>query len=58
LHVAIVESVLADGEITLINGNFAGSVMRTGPCQAVGAQLAAPGGCEEPGPIYAYASPE
>jgi hypothetical protein len=57
LHVGIVESVLGDGEITIINGNFAGSVMRTGPCQAARAQDAGPGGCEEPGPIYAYASP-
>ena len=59
LHVAIVESVLAHGEITLINGNFANSVMRTGPCEpARAAVLGASGGCEEPGPIYAYAAPE
>jgi hypothetical protein len=53
LHVAIVESVLPDGEITLINGNFAGRVMRTGPC----APAAAREGCGAPAAIYAYASP-
>jgi hypothetical protein len=58
LHVGIVESVIANDEITLINGNFADSVMRTGPCHPAEAQLAAAGGCEEPGPIYAYASPD
>jgi hypothetical protein len=58
LHIAIVESVLAAGEITLINGNFANSVMRTGPCEPAHAQLAGAGGCEEPGPIYGYAAPE
>jgi hypothetical protein len=57
-HVAIVESVLADGQITFINGNFADSVMRTGPCQAAQAQLAGAGGCEEPGSIYGYAAPD
>jgi hypothetical protein len=58
LHVAIVESVLAHGEITLINGNFANSVLRTGPCEPARAAQAGSGGCEEPGPIYAYAAPE
>ncbi len=57
LHVAIVESVLPDGEITLINGNFAGSVMRTGPCRPAAAQGTGAGGCAEPGPIYGYAAP-
>jgi hypothetical protein len=58
LHVAIVESVLAHGEITLINGNFANSVMRTGPCAPARAALGGSDGCEEPAPIYAYAAPE
>jgi hypothetical protein len=58
VHVAIVESVLPDGAITLINGNFADRVMRTGPCLPRRAQFPAPDGCEEPGPIYAYAAPE
>jgi hypothetical protein len=53
VHVAVVESVLADGEITIINGNFAGRVMRTGPCEPVAAQAA----CQAPGPIYGYAAP-
>lgn len=53
LHVGIVESVLTNGEITLINGNFADDVMRTGPCRPADAQ----GGCAEPGPIYGYAAP-
>jgi hypothetical protein len=57
LHVAIVESVLRDGAITLINGNFANVVMRTGPCEPASAALGAPQGCDEPGPIYAYAAP-
>jgi hypothetical protein len=57
LHVAIVESVFPNGEITLINGNFADSVMRSGPCEPARAQFAGPGGCEEPGPIYGYAAP-
>lgn len=57
LHVAIVENVLPDGEITLINGNFADSVMRTGPCRPKDAQIGGTGGCEEPGPIYGYAAP-
>jgi hypothetical protein len=58
LHVGIVESVLPDGEMTLINGNFADSVVRTGPCRAASARAAGAGGCEEPGPIYGYAAPE
>ena len=58
LHVGIVENVLPDDEITLINGNFADSVMRTGPCHPADAQRSGAGGCEEPGPIYAYASPD
>jgi CHAP domain len=58
LHVAIVESVLPRGQITLINGNFADAVMRTGPCQPARAELAGVGGCEEPAPIYGYAAPE
>jgi CHAP domain len=58
LHVAIVESVLPGGQITLINGNFADAVMRTGPCQPARAELAGVGGCEEPAPIYGYAAPE
>lgn len=58
VHVAIVESVLADGDITLINGNFANRVMRTGPCLPRAAALGGADGCEEPGPIYAYAAPE
>jgi hypothetical protein len=53
VHVALVESVLPDGEITLINGNFAGRVMRTGPCQPA----AAVAGCAAPAPIYGYAAP-
>lgn len=53
LHVALVESVLPDGEITLINGNFAGRVMRTGPCEPAAAEVA----CQAPGPIYGYAAP-
>ncbi len=53
VHVALVESVLADGEITLINGNFAGRVMRTGPCQPAAAMQ----GCQAPAAIYGYASP-
>ena len=53
VHVAIVESVLPDGEITIINGNFAGRVMRTGPCAPAAAQA----GCGAPGPIYGYATP-
>ena len=58
LHVGIVENVLPHDEITLINGNFADSVMRTGPCHPADAQRFGAGGCEEPGPIYAYASPD
>jgi len=58
LHVAIVESVLPGGQITLINGNFADSVMRTGPCRPADAEIGSAGGCEEPGPIYGYAAPE
>jgi len=58
LHVAIVESVLPDDEITLINGNFDEAVMRTGPCHPADAQLPGQGGCEEPAPIYAYAAPD
>ena len=58
LHVGIVEGVFANDEIAVINGNFANSVMRTGPCHPAEAQLAGVGGCEEPGPIYAYAAPE
>jgi hypothetical protein len=58
LHVGIVESVLPDGEITLINGNFADSVLRTGPCQPARAQLAGAHGCEEPAALYGYATPE
>lgn len=53
LHVGIVEKVMPDGQITIINGDFAGKVMRTGPCAPSNAQ----GGCEEPDPIYGYASP-
>ncbi|HWH09499.1 MAG TPA: CHAP domain-containing protein [Solirubrobacteraceae bacterium] len=53
VHVALVESVLPDGEITIINGNFAGQVMRTGPC----APAAAEQGCQAPAPIYGYAAP-
>ncbi|MEA2371581.1 MAG: hypothetical protein QOH12_1975 [Solirubrobacteraceae bacterium] len=53
VHVAIVESVLPDGEITIINGNFAGRVMRTGPCAPAAVQR----GCGAPAPIYGYASP-
>jgi hypothetical protein len=57
-HAAIVESVAPDGQITLINGNFAGAVTRTGPCLPAKAQLSGSGGCDEPGPIYGYAAPE
>jgi hypothetical protein len=53
VHVGLVESVLPDGEITIINGNFAGRVMRTGPCATVAAQE----GCAAPAAIYGYASP-
>jgi hypothetical protein len=53
VHVGLVESVLPDGEITIINGNFAGRVMRTGPC----APAAAEQGCAAPAPIYGYAAP-
>jgi surface antigen len=53
LHVAIVESVLPDGQITIINGDFGGKVVRTGPC----VPAEATGACEAPGPIYGYASP-
>jgi hypothetical protein len=53
LHVAIVESVLPDGQITIINGDFGGKVVRTGPC----APAEATGPCKAPGPIYGYASP-
>ncbi|HEY5197382.1 MAG TPA: CHAP domain-containing protein [Solirubrobacteraceae bacterium] len=53
VHVALVESVLPDGEITIINGNFAGRVMRTGPCQPAAAEQ----GCQAPAPIYGYAAP-
>jgi hypothetical protein len=53
LHVGIVARVDPDGTITIINGDFAGKVMRTGPCAPSNAQ----GGCEEPAPIYGYASP-
>jgi CHAP domain len=58
LHVAIVDNLLPGGEITLINGNFADAVMRTGPCSAANAHRSGAGGCEEPGAIYAYAAPE
>lgn len=57
-HVAIVDSVLANGEVTFINGNFAGAVTRTGPCLPARAQLTGAGGCQEPAPIYGYAAPE
>jgi hypothetical protein len=53
VHVALVESVLPDGEITIINGNFAGRVMRTGPCEPAAAEQ----GCAAPAPIYGYAAP-
>ncbi len=53
VHVAIVETVLPDGEITIINGNFAGRVMRTGPCPPAAAEQ----GCGAPAPIYGYARP-
>lgn len=53
LHVAVVEKVLPDGQITIINGDFNGQVMRTGPCAPADAE----GGCQAPGPIYGYASP-
>jgi len=52
LHVALVEAVYG-GRITLINGNFAGQVARSGPCLPAQAQS----GCAEPGPIYGYAAP-
>lgn len=58
LHVGIVESVLPNDDITLINGNFADAVVRTGPCQPAEAQLGGTHGCEEPGPLYGYAAPE
>jgi hypothetical protein len=53
VHVALVEDVLPDGEITIINGNFAGRVMRTGPCEPAAAEQ----GCEAPAPVYGYAAP-
>ncbi|HEX3874888.1 MAG TPA: CHAP domain-containing protein [Solirubrobacteraceae bacterium] len=53
VHVALVETVLPDGEITIINGNFAGRVMRTGPCEPAAAEQ----GCAAPAPIYGYAAP-
>jgi CHAP domain len=58
VHVGIVESVLPNDEITLINGNFDDSVMRTGPCHPADAPLPGARGCEEPGPVYAYAAPD
>jgi hypothetical protein len=57
-HVAIVEAVLPNGEVEFINGNFAGTVARTGPCLPSRAQLAGAGGCQEPAPIYGYAAPD
>jgi CHAP domain len=57
LHVAIVESVLPEGKITIINGDFDGQVMRTGPCLPADATAKGPVGCDAPGPIYGYASP-
>jgi len=56
-HVAIVEKVLPNGEIVIINGDFNGKVVRTGPCLPANAKESAPEGCEAPGPIYGYASP-
>jgi hypothetical protein len=52
LHVAIVERV-AGGEVTLINGAYAGRVERSGPCPPSQAERL----CGEPGPIYGYAEP-
>jgi hypothetical protein len=56
-HAAIVDAVLPDGRVTFVNGNFAGTVARTGPCLPAHAQYAGAGGCQEPGPIYGYAAP-
>ena len=57
LHVAIVEAVAADGEMTLINGNYAGAVTRSGPCLPAAASAPPPDGCAEPAPIYGYGAP-
>jgi hypothetical protein len=57
LHVAIVEAVAPDGEMTLINGNYSGAVARSGPCLPAKAGAPAPVGCAEPGPIYGYGAP-
>lgn len=52
-HVAIVEQVFANGEITIINGDFDHQVERTGPFQP--SQAAADSGAEQP--IYGYVVP-
>jgi len=57
LHVAIVEAVASDGEMTLINGNYAGGVRRSGPCLPAAASAPPPDGCAEPAPIYGYGAP-
>jgi hypothetical protein len=51
-HVAIVERVFPDGEITTIDGNYGDRVARVGPFAP--ARAAASG---EPAPIYGYAQP-
>jgi hypothetical protein len=52
LHVGIVTSILANGQITTIDGNYANKVSRVG--QFDPAHAAAAG---EPGPVYGYAQP-
>jgi hypothetical protein len=51
-HIAIVERVFADGEITTIDGNYGDRVVRVGPF--LPAQAVRSG---EPAPIYGYVQP-
>lgn len=51
-HVAIVERVFSDGEITTIDGNYGDRVARVGPF--LPARAVASG---EPAPVYGYAEP-
>jgi hypothetical protein len=51
-HVAIVQSVRTDGQITTIEGNYANKVSRVGPFKPSAAASAG-----EAGPIYGYAQP-
>ncbi len=51
-HVGIVQSLLPDGEITTIEGNYANKVTRVGPFNPADAAKAG-----ETAPIYGYAQP-